>query len=151
MICNTIHLYHKELQELISIPIINLKEELKDYLIKEDIKKAFIIGTRSTIKKGLYRFKEIKLLEPEDEEIKALSEAIFNFNKGFEKELQIKNVESICKKYINLGAEKVILGCTEFAVMFNKSDILNVNTIDILVNTAVNRYLENNFSLENSD
>jgi len=36
-----------------------------------------------------------------------------------------------------LGAEVVILGCTEFAVMLGDENIPKINTIDVLINAVV--------------
>ena len=139
MVCNTIHLYYNKLQKEIQTPILNLRKELEQLLIRNKITSTFIIGTPNTIKQGLYKFKGIKSFEPNKKEITKLSNAIFNFNKGFNKELQIKIVKKICQKYLNKGAKTVILGCTEFAVMLNKEKLPKINTIDVLVEATINK------------
>lgn len=139
MICNTIHLYYDKLQSEIKSQIIDLRKELKNHLIKNKIKSAFIIGTPNTIKKGLYKFENIKCLEPDEKEIKQLSDSIFNFNKGYQKEKQTQETKNICIKYLNQGAETIILGCTEFAVMLKDETLPKVNTIDVLVNSTIDK------------
>ena len=140
MVCNTIHLYYDKLQKAIKTPILDLRKELNKLLIKKDIKSALIIGTQNTIKQGLYRFEGIKTFEPQ--EIKELTDSIFNFNKGINKQLQIQRVRKICQKYLDKGAETIILGCTEFAVMLGKENIPKINTIDVLVDATINKFLE---------
>jgi aspartate/glutamate racemase len=49
-------------------------------------------------------------------------------------------VRKICDKYLDKGAESVILGCTEFAVMLG-DDSLKVNTIDVLVEATIKHWL----------
>ena len=142
MVCNTIHLFYDKLQKEISTPILDLREELKESLKRKRIKSLFIIGTPNTIKQGLYRFKNIKSSEPNEKEIKQLTNAIFNFNKGIEKQKQVQIVRKICEKYICGGAETIILGCTEFAVMLGGENLPRINTIDILVEAIIQRYLE---------
>ncbi len=39
-----------------------------------------------------------------------------------------------------MGAETVILGCTEFAVMLGKENIPKINTIDVLVKAVVREF-----------
>jgi len=140
MICNTIHLYINILQNQIKTPILDLKEEIKNHLEINNIKSALIIGTPNTISQGLYRFDNIKSIEPTNEEISKLTGLIFNFNKGIEKNKQIQETKNICLKYLHQGAETVILGCTEFAVMLSNEDFPKINTIDVLVNATIERF-----------
>lgn len=128
MVCNTIHLFYDVMQKEINVPIIDLRKEVKDRIKG----KCLIIGTASTIKKGLYR--SDNTVEPNDEEIKTLTEAIFNFNKGLDKEKQTEKVRKICYKY----NEPVLLGCTEFAVMLKDEQIEKINTIDVMVDAVMN-------------
>jgi len=139
MVCNTIHLYYDKLQKEISTPILDLREELKEYLIQKEIKTALIIGSPNTIKQGLYRFKNIKFFEPNEKEMKILTNAIFNFNKGVEKQKQIQRVRNICEKYLSKGAETIILGCTEFAIMLGDENLPKINTIDVLVEATIRK------------
>ena len=140
MVCNTIHLYHKGLQDIINTPILDLRGELKKKLIKEKIKSVFILGTMSTIKQGLYKFNGIKTFEPNKKDLNQLTKYIFSFNKGLEKQKQIRKVKKICQKYLNDGVQTIILGCTEFAVMLDKEEMPKINTIDVLVDSTINLY-----------
>ena len=141
MVCNTIHLFYDKLQKEIKTPIIDLRKVVERSLAEKDIKSAFIIGTPNTIKKGLYRFSSINCFEPDDNEIKQLTEAIFSFNRGFKKDEQIYRVKKICQKYLDKGAETVILGCTEFAVMLGKENMPKIDTIDVLVDAIIERII----------
>lgn len=138
MVCNTIHLYHKSLQNEISTPIVDLREEVRAVL-KKKMKSTLIIGTPTTIKRGLYSFNEAESFEPNEAEMKQLSKSIFDFNKGFEKQAQKAKVRKICRKYLKMGAECVVLGCTEFAVMLEKEKFPKISTIDVLVEAAIDK------------
>lgn len=140
MMCNTIHLYYDKLQRKINTPILDLREELKELLKRKRIKSALILGTPNTIKQGLYRFTDIKSFEPNEREMKQLTNAIFNFNKGIEKQRQIQRVRKICEKYLSEGAGTIILGCTEFAVMLGNENLPTINTIDILVEAITRKF-----------
>ncbi|MFH1210125.1 MAG: amino acid racemase [archaeon] len=139
MICNTIYLYYDILQKEINTPIINLRNELKDLLKRKGIKSNLIIGTPNTIKQGLYKLKDVKSFELKDSEINQLSNSIFKFNKGIDKQKQIQKVIKICERYLNSGAETIILGCTEFAVMLGEENFPKINTIDVLVEATIRR------------
>lgn len=144
MVCNTIHLYHQRLQAEIETPILDLRQELARVLNDKGIKSTLVIGTPNTIRQGLYRIDGIEPYEPNEEEIQQLSEAISNFNCGNERGEQIRKARDICDKYLGLGAEVVILGCTEFAVMLGEEDLPKINTIDVLVDATRQRFLLNN-------
>jgi len=142
MVCNTIHLYYECLQSKISCDIIDIRSELKNKLIKNNKKKITIIGTPSTINKGLYYFDEFEYLNPNREEIKALSNAIFEFNKGVNKGKQIRICENICKKYLKLGSDVIVLACTEFGVMLGGCNFPLINTIDVMVDSVIERFID---------
>jgi len=140
MACNTIHLYLDKLQKEIETPIMDLMNEMKKRLIDGKIGSVIIIATPNTIKQGLYKFEGIETFEPNEKEMKILTNAIFNFNMGVEKEKQIQKTRKICKKYLDKGAGTVILGCTEFALMLSKEQIPKINTIDVLVEGTINKF-----------
>jgi len=137
MICNTIHLFYERLQKKIKTPILDLRKEVRRYLVKNNVKTVTILGTPNTIKKGLYKFKGIKYINPSVKEMKELTDTIFNFNKGTEIDKQIEIVKKICQKYLQKGSEIVVLGCTEFAVMLNGENLPIIDTIDILVESTL--------------
>jgi len=147
MVCNTIHLYYSRLQKEINTPLLDLVGELKELLKRKEVKSTLIIGTPNTIKQGLYRFKNIKSLEPDEKEMKQLTRAIFNFNKGIEKQKQVRRMRTICEKYLNAGAETIILGCTEFAVMLGEENLPTINTIDVLVEATIRKFLPGQYCL----
>ena len=141
MVCNTIHLYYDQLQAQIKTPIVDLRVEVCKILNDSGIKSILVLGTPNTISKGLYDFDGITSIKPTKEEIKVLSNSIFNFNRGIDKEKQNRAVASICEKYLKIGAARtVILGCTEFGLMLHKYEFDKVNTIDVLVNATIEKF-----------
>lgn len=140
IVCNTIHLFYDTLQREIKTPILDLRNEVRKFLVNRNINSVLVIGTPATIKERLYGFECIRIFEPDEDELKILSECIFNFNNGIDKNIQIKMTKEICKKYLALGAESIILGCTEFAVMLSQEDLPTINTVDILVESTINKF-----------
>ena len=141
IVCNTIHLYYDKLQKEIKTPILDLRKELRELLKRRGIRSTLIIGTPNTIKQGLYRFKDVNSFEPDETEMKQLTKAIFNFNRGIKKQRQIQRVRKICEKYLKEGVGTIILGCTEFAVMLSEENLPTVNTIDVLVEATIRKFL----------
>lgn len=141
MVCNTIHLYYEMLQKQIAIPIIDLRKEVKDFSIQNRIKSALILGTKSTIKHGLYHFNGITLFEPTEQEINLIAKEIILFNNGTIKDRQSNILRKICDKYVLKGAQTVILGCTEIAVILDKEKIPKINTMDVLVEAVIKKFI----------
>ena len=139
MICNTIHLYYDQLQEKIKTPILDLREELRNSLKRKGIRSTFILGTPNTIKKGLYKFDDIKYIEPNEKEVMELSNYIYNFNKGIKEQRVVQRIVEICRRY---EADAIILGCTEFALILADEKIPKINTIDILVDATIRRIFD---------
>lgn len=140
MVCNTIHIFYEKLQKEIGTEIISLKDEVREYLHTNNVKSLLILGTPLTINSGLYEFPEIKIIKPNEKEIRLLEKAIFNFNIGNNKQKQIQTARNICRKY---NSERILLGCTELALMLQE-DEKTINTIDILVNAVLTRFLNIN-------
>ncbi len=132
MACNTIHLFHEKLQREVKTPILDIRKELKDFLIKKGIKSIAVLGTPMTMNQGLYKFDEFKYLDPEESDARLITDAVFNFNKGFEKEKQIKIIENIARMCVGRGAEIIVLGCTELSLMLGDIDIPKIDTMEIL-------------------
>jgi aspartate racemase len=135
MACNTIHHYHGLLQSKTMVPILNLREEVSRDLEKRKIKSATVFGTPITIIKQLYKTKDVIYRRPSSEEIRQLSEAIYNFNRGFRREKQIELVNSLVLKHEN-KSDVVLISCTELSVMVRASG-RRIDTMDILVDLTI--------------
>src|SRR3989338_3692030 len=50
MVCNTIHLYHAELQSEVRTPIMDLRQKVKERLVRDGVRTLTVLGTPSTIR-----------------------------------------------------------------------------------------------------
>ncbi len=148
MVCNTIHLYYTKLQTGIRAPIIDLRQKVKERMLREGIKKVSVLGTPATIKNGLYRFDVIDAINPSPQEIESLSDAIFKYNKGEDKEAQQQIVERIARKCLDRGAETILLACTELAVMLKDVNIRKIDTLGVLVEATIDFYKRLQYKME---
>ena len=142
MVCNTIHLYHSEFQAGIRIPIIDLRQKVKEKMLRERVKTATVLGTPSTIRQGLYKFEGVEYINPTDQDIDVLSTAIFRYNKVEDKTKQKQIVEGVARKYLAKGADTILLACTEPEVMLEDVDIPKISTLDVLVEAVIDFYRE---------
>lgn len=140
MVCNTIHLYYDELQKKIDTPILDLREEVKKSLLDKK-RKVLVLGTPATVENGLYEFDGVEYFKITKKELRQISESILSFNRGDHSTIPA----AICKKYIRKGAQ-VILACTELALMLENEKILNINTIDVLIEATIDKFLSLKYS-----
>lgn len=137
MVCNTIHLFHNRLQSEIDAPIINLVSEMRKHISSCGIESIAVIGTPMTVNSGLYRFDNIEYSIPTKKETAFISKAIHRFSAGKPFQQDKPRIEGICKRLIDSGAERVILGCTELALILQDSKLPKINTIDVLVESTL--------------
>lgn len=140
MVCNTIHAHHVELQSKVRAPIIDLKEEFARYVAKNKINSMLLLATPTTIRSNLFKIPGIKSYFPNEQELKVVSETIFNFNSGVEKDKQAARLEEIASKYsAGQGAEVVVLGCTEISLMLKSTKLRTLDTMDLLLEAVIDR------------
>ncbi len=126
---NTMHLCSDSIIKNINIPFLHIAEATGKEIVKQNIKKVGLLGTRFTMEMDFYKGLLVKdfgieVVIPSVEERKKVHDIIYN-------ELvhgQIKSdSKEVYKKIIqNLeaqGAEGVILGCTEIPLLIKDSDV----------------------------
>ena len=138
LICsNTIHKMYDKIQKEIKVPIIHIADATAEELIKENIKKVLLIGTKYTMKEDFIKKilieKGIEIIVPEENDITIINNIIFkelclgNFNQNSK-----NNIINIINKSKNLGCTGVVLGCTELGMLIRKED-LDINVFDTTV------------------
>ncbi len=124
LICtNTMHKVAPEIASSISIPILHIADTTADKLKKDNINCAGLLGTQFTMEQDFYKDRlsynhNIEVLVPSTEEREIVHNVIYS-------ELCLgKVVESSRDKYLRIidslhakGAEAIILGCTEIALL----------------------------------
>lgn len=139
MICNTIYLFKDKLQKKIKSPILDIRKIVEDYLKNKDIGPFLVLGSKGTVKKGLYDFKNIKCHIPNDAELEAISKIIIEYNIGIKSSKQIKIIRGICDKYLNKGVKRVLMGCTEIENLMKNEKIEKVGVMDIFIDSIINK------------
>lgn len=121
LICNTAHYAFDKLQAATDIPILNMLEETVKEIkrIKPDAKKVGLLATRGTVEAGLYDdyikqagYKEIK---PTPEIVDMTEDLIYHDIKEKGHSDGKKFHELVRKMVEEMGADVVILGCTELS------------------------------------
>ena len=141
--CNTSHFFLEQIQQSVSIPIINMIEEVAKNLQKQEIHCVGILATDGVLKSGLYETVlqkyEICIKYPCPEAQKNLMSIIYDEIKAN----RIPRPEKIFSELdhmIKNGAEAFVLGCTELPLAFN--GIVKYRLIDctdILARVAIQK------------
>jgi len=138
--CNTVTYYFPEMQNAVSIPIINIIKETTNEVLKSGIKKVGLLGTEMTIKSNIYSnvLKNIQILTLNKTEQKETTKIILNILAGRKLDKDREKLTQFIQKLKDLGAEKVILGCTELPLAIkSNNDVLD--TLEILAKSTVER------------
>lgn len=152
LICtNTMHKVADVIQDNISIPILHIADATAKQLVADGITKVGLLGTRFTMEQEFYKSRlvenfGIEVVVPTTNEQTVVHDIIYN-------ELCLGNVVSKSRdKYINIinelyqkGAQGVILGCTEIALLVQQehTDVPLYDTTEIHASVAVKKSLSN--------
>lgn len=110
--CNTMHIFFDEINEMFGQKLTNIVELAKKQINDGD--KVGVLGTPFTLKNDIYQDERYSIFYPEN--INAPKRII-------DRLIASKNHESTellvdeLKKMHNMGADKVVLGCTELSIL----------------------------------
>ena len=127
LICtNTMHKVAPEIQANISIPLLHIADATADRLIADGITKVGLLGTRFTMEQDFYKSHligqfDIDVIVPSNDEQTIVHNVIYDeLCQGI---LTLDSKEQYLNIVNNLyeqGAEAVILGCTEIALLIKQ-------------------------------
>ena len=119
--CNTAHYWYEDLQNKISIPIINMPKEVFKFTQKNCKKNSRVglLATEGTLKTGVYsKFfdKRFNLIKPSANlQKKSVNKAIKFVKMGNVRKAE-KAIKPAINELIKLKCKKIILGCTELPI-----------------------------------
>ena len=147
---NTMHRVASEIEQAISIPLLHIADATALKLKDDNITRVGLLGTRFTMEHNFYKSRitelfGIEVLVPEPDERTLLHAVIYD-------ELCLGKIENtsrqqcleIISRLFARGAQAVILGCTEIALLISQ-DHTNIPLYDTTVihaNQAVNYALK---------
>jgi len=129
MICtNTMHKVAPDIEANIGIPILHIADATAQELVANGISKVGLLGTRFTMEQDFYKGRlsdkfGIDVLVPNKEDQTVVHDIIYNeLCLGVIKDQSKKNYLTIIEKLYEQGAQAVILGCTEIALLIKQND-----------------------------
>ncbi|MEP7108181.1 MAG: aspartate/glutamate racemase family protein [Ferruginibacter sp.] len=124
---NTMHIVAEEVQEAISIPLIHVADVTLKAILGKNYSGVLLLGTKYTMLGGFYSKRlgahGIKTFIPEGKALEFINATIYNeFGKGIFLPATKMMYLDIIRDFIPMGAQGVILGCTEIPILLKQED-----------------------------
>ncbi len=138
--CITAHAFYDMVAKQIKIPIINMLDELADYLTENRINKVGILATDGTLKSKIFQQKleylGIRCLLPDIEFQQELMCLIYNDIKSG-KEIDKIKFDEITNNLYNKGVSDIILGCTELSLINKQYRVKGIDMMELLARRSL--------------
>lgn len=140
--CNTSHYFYDDIQEQLSVPVVNMIAETAKVCLNNGYTKVGILATTGTCNTDTYgrelnKF-GVEAVYPDVEGQKRVMEIIYDQVKAGRK-INVQILDQTLKKMASKGAQAFILGCTElpFAIKNGDFGYHFLDSLDILAKCAV--------------
>ena len=129
LICtNTMHKLAKQVQAAVAIPLLHIADAVGENLIQHNFKKVALLGTQFTMEQDFYKQRladkfAIDVLIPDAQGRETVHRVIYDeLCKGIISPESKAEYLTIIDDLTQQGAEAIILGCTEIALLVQQSD-----------------------------
>jgi len=124
---NTMHINAEKVQAAINIPLIHVADVTLKAAQDNNCQAVLLLGTKHTMLSPFYfsRFNAngIKIFVPDKNDMELINATIYNeFGKGIFLPKTKKLYLDIIHKFIPMGVDGVILGCTEIPLLLKQED-----------------------------
>ena len=131
LICtNTMHKVADQVENAVNIPLLHIADATADVLVQASVRKVGLLGTAFTMEQEFYkgRLSEkygIDVVVPDALDRKLVHDIIYQeLCLGLLKQSSKQKYIRIVDKLTEMGAEGVILGCTEIGMLISQNDIV---------------------------
>ncbi len=124
---NTMHIVYDQVQASVNIPVLSLLDAVGDAIQARGMKTVGLLGTRFTMEKTFYQEtlarRGITVIVPDADDRAYVNSVIYNeLVAGQIRDESRAGFVDIIRKLAALGAEGVILGCTEIPLLVSEAD-----------------------------
>ncbi len=142
--CNTSHYFYDKIVSASPVPVLHMIRETAVALKREGIIRVGLLATDGTVQSGVYQ-KEleqagIQTICPDADGQREVMRLIYDGVKAGAPTFDIQAIKAVLQHLREAGVERIILGCTELPVAFEKYGIVASDTVDptdILAKAAV--------------
>ncbi|EKO3871141.1 aspartate/glutamate racemase family protein [Vibrio harveyi] len=151
LICtNTMHKVADQIQQAVNVPLVHIADATAEQLVVDGIKKVGLLGTRFTMEQDFYKQRLIDkfgvdVVVPSSDDQTIVHDVIYNeLCKGEVHDDSRQHYLTIIEKLVEQGAEAVMLGCTEIAMLVESqhTDVKLYDTTEIHAKAAVEKALD---------
>ena len=130
VICtNTMHRVAPDIEALVQVPLLHIADPTAEAIKAAGISTVGLLGTRFTMEQDFYRGRlekkfglTVHVPEPASREL--VHEVIYQeLCRGVISETSRANLQRVVSELIGVGAEAVILGCTEIGLLLRAEDV----------------------------
>ena len=141
--CNTVAYFMADMKSAVSIPILDILQETACIVRKSELEKVGLLGTEQTIKSKIYEnaLGDVDILTLPPEKQKEVTRIILTILSGRKLEEDKARLIDFVGRLKALGAESVILGCTELPLIL-RGFFGTLDTLEILANAVVRKATE---------
>lgn len=135
--CNTAHYFYKEVQDNISVPIINIIYETVKFCHEKGAERIGIMATDGTVMTNTYQQMAqefgIECIVPSSDNQNRVMEIIYGSVKQG-KPVNMESFRKVSRELTKAGCDRIILGCTELSLIKRKYDLdsFYVDALEVL-------------------
>ncbi len=129
VICtNTMHAVADTIEEAAGIPLLHIADPTAEEIRRRGLKKVGLLGTRFTMEQSFYKDRmrnrhDLDLLVPEEDDRDVVHRVIFEeLCRGVVNDASRQAYRQIIRRLVERGAQGIILGCTEIAMLVSAED-----------------------------
>jgi aspartate racemase len=120
---------------------VSIVKEVVKKIKENDYRKVGLLSTKLTLKteryQSLLKNEGIEFVLPTENERDEITKIILNILSGKKLPTDVLSLERIANRMIREGAEAIVLGCTELPLIFKNSNIISIDTLQILAEAIV--------------
>ncbi len=127
--CNTMHKVAEYVQKDIRIPLLHIVDVTAQEIWERELTKIALLGTKVTMEEDFYKRRLIdkhnfEVLVPDENERQIINEIVFGeLCRGEMSRSSRRELFGVMRKLAALGAEGIILGCTELGLLIDPQDV----------------------------
>ncbi len=144
--CNTSHYYYTQICEGAPVPVVNMIEETAKELATSGVTKIGLLATDGTCRSGVYQAAlaahGIESLCPNEAEQREVMRLIYDGVKADAPTFDTARLTAMIDRLKAEGAQRILLGCTELPLGFDRYGLSREDTVDpalILARAAIRR------------
>ncbi len=147
MPCNSLHIFIKEIRNVVKIPVLSIVEETVKFLKKNNFKKVGIVSTFATAKNKLYESAlekaGIAYEAPNDFQQAKIGKIILNLVTGIHSNRDREELIKVISGFEEKDVDCVLLACTDLQLLSPKLPLMKIfDTMKIFADATADKILE---------